>query len=846
MDLSPTVDRITGILGKIAELTSSYNEAMRLMGGLSGALVVLTEFVQRRIGDGNEVDPQAFGHLTGTLAAIEEKIDEIHATLGKRWGCFPYGKWYVYGAPLAAPCFGRAGSTKLIKQLTDLEGDLSGDIKFLELQMTANAVQSLSALSRVQAAVSSVFAGQEARDFWLSSFGEEFYTSQDAVAAKLAAVVRQVHGQHSDSGLSKAARLCAFLAADMARAATVSARAFAARVGDRPVAEWVSGEVGGRARAVLLPGHHGAVTCMASAASTLVTGGLDSTVKVFSVSEQGVPILRSTMVGHNDPVTGVDVCPSRSAVVSGARDGFVRVWSLYTGEPLKVYPASGSVSHLACSDAGHVFYSCDAPSMSVAVRDVLTGDVVAKKYGHVGGVTGMAAGRTLLTGGADRSLKEWSLAQDGALARVPQVHPTAVRFVLRCRHFAASVSDNEIRFYSPDTLAPDGEAVRLREKVGGGGSVVAAGVLEALGCVAAVTTEAFGDLANARLRAAFPGGGAPLDTPLRTDAKEAPTAMACMGATAYVGFSTGSIRWYSADPVSGFREMGAVGPAGAGSEPLLAGRGAAPLMASSGEAAVTAHPAGGLVLHPSGARVALPAAATALAPAEDGDGWLAAHGRSIAVLDGDGAPVRTIEVGTEVAGIQSSRTRRKVFVDLRRKHGARSVAVLDTASGLVNDLVSEPLSRQTPCAPRLVLHDRFLVWPGYFDGTLAVLDTVDLRTLEPVKYSHLEVDPVSCIASAASWFVTLHGGLDVLLWNDAKAPPLRHLQTFRNPISSIAVSPSEKIIAGCCDGSVFVDADGEEVYVDHAVGPVAVSPGAGSGFFSVGVEGSLVRHRAAA
>ena len=167
MDLSAAVSSISSILGKIAELTSSYNEASRIMGGLSGALMVMTEFIQKRINDGNPVDELA-NHLIETLKAIELKIDEISASAEKKRGIIPHGKWYIWGAPLVGGCCGNIGSTKLIKQLTDLEGDLNGDIKFLELQMTANAVQSLHRLAADR--VAAVFERGRKR-VWSANFG---------------------------------------------------------------------------------------------------------------------------------------------------------------------------------------------------------------------------------------------------------------------------------------------------------------------------------------------------------------------------------------------------------------------------------------------------------------------------------------------------------------------------------------------------------------------------------------------------------------------------------------------------------------------------------------------------
>ena len=846
--LSNAVAQITGILGKIAQLTSDYNEAMRLMDGLSGALVVLTEFIQRRVGDGNEVDPQAMGHLIDTLGAIEAKIDQIHETLGKSWACFPYGKWYVYGSPLVAPCVGRVGSTKLIKQLTDLEGDLAGDIKFLELQMTANAVQSLSAISSVQAAIAKVFQNRGARDFWIASFGEEFSAGQDGFGDRLMGVVRKIREQHNDSGMSRASKLCAFLAADLARAAVIDVRDFSDAVGRQSVESWIRASVGGRARTVLVPGHFGAVTAMACKDGFLVTGGEDATVKVFALSDTGVPMHRTTLVGHNDPVTCVDVCEAESMVTSGSSDGFIRTWSLYGGESVGCYPVSSKVNAMACSGSD-ILYACAAPTMSVNVRNARSGQVVSKMYGHAGGVTSLAvddSGRAsprAFSSGADRSVKEWSLSEHVHVSAVPQAHSIAVRHVLVHDSFLASVSNRDVRFYGAHDIGSGGVVARVCERVEGSGTVCGACVMKDRRCVVLVTSELFAESANARLHAVFPSddGDVRFVSPLRTEAGEAPSSLASHNGVVYVGFTTGSVRWFSVGD-SGFSEMGSVGAAAKGTDPVLADVVTPPLLAGRGDRALTAHPPDMLMFHPGGRLVKLPEPATAVCHDETESGWVVGSGQNLLVFDGDGERVSAFDVGGRVSSVHASPLRRKMFMDVRRKHNVRSIVVCDSASGVCNDLVCEPCPSGSRCKPGLVLNDRYLVWPGYFDGTLAVMDTVELRSYEPVRFSHLEVDPVSDIASSKAWFVTLHGGLDVLQWNDVKDGPARRVKTFQNPITSLAVSVNDRLVAGCADGTVFVDEDDSDVFVDHALGPVSVAPAARSGFYSLGVEGSLVRH----
>ena len=60
--VSVAAGQVTDILGRIASLTSEYEESMRLLDGLSGALGVMTDFLHRRSGDGADISPQAMSH----------------------------------------------------------------------------------------------------------------------------------------------------------------------------------------------------------------------------------------------------------------------------------------------------------------------------------------------------------------------------------------------------------------------------------------------------------------------------------------------------------------------------------------------------------------------------------------------------------------------------------------------------------------------------------------------------------------------------------------------------------------------------------------------------------------
>ena len=164
--------RVASILQKLQQLSELYSDAFRLLGGLTGALTVMVQFTDKRVGDGSwsRLDTAVAANLAGTLAKIEAKIEDLLRLVQRRWGALEVGKLYI----LVAPCFGPYGSRGMLKALGALEGDLNASMKFLELNMLANGVQSLDGLASGQAAGACVLdqvpAGP-ARDFWVACFG---------------------------------------------------------------------------------------------------------------------------------------------------------------------------------------------------------------------------------------------------------------------------------------------------------------------------------------------------------------------------------------------------------------------------------------------------------------------------------------------------------------------------------------------------------------------------------------------------------------------------------------------------------------------------------------------------
>lgn len=845
MDLSTAVANITGVLTKINALTSSYNEAVRLMDGLSGALAVMLEFVKNRINDGNPVDPTMFSHLMNTLKAIEDKIDEIHSTLRKKWMCIPYGKWSVWGLPFTQPCLGKVGSTKLIKSLTDLEGDLNGDIKFLELQMSANAVQSLSTLARVQTAISSVFRGKEdAREFWVSNFGSEFTVDQKDFAKSLLDVMRRYISTGIDADVSHSNEVCDYISADLAKGGWVDARVFALDIDSLSMKEWINQCIARKSRTVFLPGHSDSVSCICSKNGFMVSGSKDGTVKIFAIADNGMPLLRSTLVGHNDEITCVDIDFSIAIVVSGSKDGTVRVWSLFGGCK-QVFAVKSAVTAVHCYDSG-ILYSCESPSMSIYSRCANSGEINTTMFGHSGGVYGIEThSDSILSVGADRAIKKWSYSGD-LVDTIHQAHSTCIKALCTAEKWIATVSNDDILFADPVKLTHKHRKIPVHSKFRG--EVKAA--CPAGDSLVIATMEKFSHSANARLQSFNSRAVVSHDLQIFTVPNEEPESITSFKDNVYLGMSSGTILWLKFDGTkksSKFVIRGKIATANSGTSPLLNECKSIPVLAlRNDDAAFAMSNSPNLHIVSTDKTVSFKDSITAISPVND-DKWMVAHGQKITVVEDSGNVVDTYDIGGDVVSLQPSTVRNRTFADVRKKPLVRTLSVVDADGGLIRDVVSEPCPVSSSCKPALVLGDKYLIWPGYFKGTLSVLDVDEMRVLEPVKYTDVEVDPVTYIASSQTWFVTLHGGLDLLLWKDMKKPTKR-LRTFENPVNSIAIRGSEKLLViGCSDGTVRTRSQEDDETVDseidvfHSVGDVAVAANDKRGY-SVGIDGSLVKH----
>ncbi|KAF7730573.1 hypothetical protein EC973_001954 [Apophysomyces ossiformis] len=101
---------------------------------------------------------------------------------------------------------------------------------------------------------------------------------------------------------------------------------------------WVMVKCQGRVRILnRLRGHHDLISSMVATDRRVITASLDSTIKIWDISDEGIPTvsLRKELHGHVGWVHALAV--EKSTLVSGGSDDSVRVWCLEKGKQIRIY-----------------------------------------------------------------------------------------------------------------------------------------------------------------------------------------------------------------------------------------------------------------------------------------------------------------------------------------------------------------------------------------------------------------------------------------------------------------------------------------------------------------------------
>ena len=137
-----------------------------------------------------------------------------------------------------------------------------------------------------------------------------------------------------------------------------------------------------------------------------LSGSIDGTLKLWDI-DQGRR-LRSWR-GHERGTYGMAFTADGRQVVTGSGDTTIKLWDVETGKEIRRFEGhSGTVYALVLSDDGKQILSGSLDG-TARLWDMATGRQLAELDAHIGPVYSVAfgAGGTVLTGGADHTIRVW-------------------------------------------------------------------------------------------------------------------------------------------------------------------------------------------------------------------------------------------------------------------------------------------------------------------------------------------------------------------------------------------------------------------------------------------------------
>lgn len=802
----------SAILSNILSIKTINADMFHSLAGLTGALAVMLNFVERRVTEENALEDVMVAQITGTLSAIEAKLDDFHAMYSKKFCGIPYAKLWVIGAPL----FGM-GSKRILTQLKRLEADLSGDITLLDLQIQSNQAMALYEISGGH--FLKQFREPDLKRFWTSNFGNDQRVPVPEFVKALTYEVSDTFYMNRDMS-----RLCEYAAGTISARDTIDALAFNGAVQDKRLDEWVS-DIEGLVT-VLVNAHSAEVTCMAQHRGHLVTASSDKTAKVFHLQPDSTPLLKTVLIGHTAVIN--DVSCENGYIATASDDSTVRVWNVMDGTLLKTIAHDAPVK--AVFFAGHdtLVTATNTSTQNITVHDIKEDRVVTKLYGHVGGTTGISiVGSTVFTTGKDRAIKSWDISTGVQKQEIPHAHDKGIECVTADK-LVATYAGNVLKVWSQNHNMDIVEYCQLSIGLKSYAKVHDMQIMDGKLYVIISDYVMSGRHTNNRLVVAEVKSAKVLHTLFLDtgNAKVHPTSLCVIEGGLYVGFSDGSMSWYTNLKYHGSSNMCRGIPTNfkdslSPEKPLLAGGPHAMVAGKKGSKFLT--------VVPHNAKVVLPAPATFLYDSSECF-YVGSH-NAVYKVSYDGNINETIAVDGTVGSlfIYKETLYVQVFSPETRYAKYRKNKVLKFSSDRVASTVAQDVYSLDA---NICAFGNKLVYPGVNDGELGVFDMDEDASLPPIRYD--DYATVTAIRSFGDDLWTVHGSLDVVVWKYMADGYIAQTQTMamKTELSDLMVTETS-VVAAMTDGTVAIHNKGElstkTVKADHKSGPIALCGNASLG-----------------
>ena len=143
---------------------------------------------------------------------------------------------------------------------------------------------------------------------------------------------------------------------------------------------------------------------------TLVSGNWDAAVRLWDPSTGEI---KKTLIGHSDGIESIVFSPDGATLASGSADGTIRLWDTSTGTLKRTLTGQGRMRSVAFSPDGATLAS-GSSDHTIQLWNPDTGELKRTLTGHTDWVEGLAFspdGNTLASGGGgtrDRTLRLWN------------------------------------------------------------------------------------------------------------------------------------------------------------------------------------------------------------------------------------------------------------------------------------------------------------------------------------------------------------------------------------------------------------------------------------------------------
>lgn len=202
-----------------------------------------------------------------------------------------------------------------------------------------------------------------------------------------------------------------------------------------------------------LAGHTGAVQALAfnPAGDRLLSGGADKTVRAWNTADGAVA---TQYAGSTEAVTTVKYTADGLRVIASGADRQVRIWNAADGVAGPVIPQPAVVRSLAASvDLSKLAVAGD--DGIIRVWDLLQAKELETFTGHTGVIHSLAFAadnQTLYTGGADKSVRQWTVTAQRVIV-AHEGKANAVAFNADGSALLSAGDDKLIKMWQPTGMA---------------------------------------------------------------------------------------------------------------------------------------------------------------------------------------------------------------------------------------------------------------------------------------------------------------------------------------------------------------------------------------------------------